>query len=162
MALNTHFFESQLQPLPAAVWSTGLNVHGRGKRRSCTGIFQVLRQRHRRYAQAAAGASFPHCFAVLVTSIRRACARPPLLDLLQATVGMDFMSKDVVVDGITVTLQIWDTAGQERFQSIGNTFFRGADACLLVYDVTNAESFAKVFSMWRAEVVKRAGTVVCR
>ena len=75
---------------------------------------------------------------------------------------MEFMSKDVVVDGITVTLQIWDTAGQERFQSIGNTFFRGADACLLVYDVTNAESFAKVFSMWRAEVVKRAGTVVCR
>ena len=53
--------------------------------------------------------------------------------------------------------QIWDTAGQERFQSLGNAFYRGSDACVLVYDVTNAQSFSRIFSFWRAEFIKRAG-----
>lgn len=38
-------------------------------------------------------------------------------------------------------MQIWDTAGLERFQSLGVAFYRGADACILVYDVTNSKSF---------------------
>ena len=40
-----------------------------------------------------------------------------------------------------VTLQIWDTAGQERYQSLGSAFYRGAECCCLVFDVTSAESF---------------------
>jgi GTPase SAR1 family protein len=75
----------------------------------------------------------------------------------QATIGADFMPKEVVVDDMSVTLQIWDTAGQERFQSLGNAFYRGSDACVLVYDVTSAQSFSRIFSFWRAEFVKRAG-----
>ena len=50
----------------------------------------------------------------------------------KATIGADFLTKEVEVEGTKVTLQIWDTAGQERFQSLGSAFYRGADACMLV------------------------------
>jgi len=66
----------------------------------------------------------------------------------KATIGADFSTKDVLVGGDTVTLQLWDTAGQERYQSLGTAFYRGADACVLVYDVTDAGSFAKL-ETWR-------------
>ena len=46
--------------------------------------------------------------------------------------------------------QIWDTAGQERFQSLGVAFYRGADACILVYDITNPKSFESLDN-WRTE-----------
>ena len=47
-----------------------------------------------------------------------------------------------------VILQIWDTAGQERYQSLSSSFYRGADCCLIVYDLTNPASFANVLG-WR-------------
>lgn len=47
-------------------------------------------------------------------------------------------------------LQIWDTAGQERFQSLGVAFYRGADACVLVFDVNVAKTFENLES-WRDE-----------
>jgi Ras-related protein Rab-7A len=68
----------------------------------------------------------------------------------RATVGADFMAKDVFIDDKKVTLQIWDTAGQERFQSLGAAFYRGADCCVLVYDITNKKSFESLES-WRDE-----------
>ncbi|KAJ3282867.1 Ras- protein Rab-7A [Rhizoclosmatium sp. JEL0117] len=68
----------------------------------------------------------------------------------KATIGADFLTKDVVVDDKTVTTQIWDTAGQERFQSLGVAFYRGADCCVLVFDVTNSKSFDQLDS-WRDE-----------
>jgi Ras-related protein Rab-7A len=46
-----------------------------------------------------------------------------------------------MIEDKLVTLQIWDTAGQERFQSLGVAFYRGADSCVLVYDMTDAKSF---------------------
>ena len=63
----------------------------------------------------------------------------------KATIGADFLSKEITVDDKIVTLQIWDTAGQERFQSLGNAFYRGSDACVLVYDVTDENSFQQVW-----------------
>ena len=57
----------------------------------------------------------------------------------QATIGADFLTKEVQVDDRLVTMQIWDTAGQERFQSLGVAFYRGADCCVLVYDVNNGK-----------------------
>ena len=54
-----------------------------------------------------------------------------------------------------VTMQIWDTAGQERFQSLGMAFYRGADACVLVYDITNAKSFSNLRA-WRDEFMLQA------
>jgi Ras-related protein Rab-7A len=62
----------------------------------------------------------------------------------KATIGADFLSKEVMIGDRLVTLQIWDTAGQERFQSLGVAFYRGADACVLVYDITDNKSFENV------------------
>lgn len=59
----------------------------------------------------------------------------------KATIGADFLTKEVEIDDYLVTLQIWDTAGQERFQALGNAFYRGSDACVLVYDISSRESF---------------------
>merc|ERR1711975_215552 len=74
----------------------------------------------------------------------------------KATIGADFLTKEVTVDDRLVTMQIWDTAGQERFQSLGVAFYRGADACVLVYDITNQKSFEQLDS-WRDEFLIQAG-----
>jgi len=73
----------------------------------------------------------------------------------KATIGADFLTKEVMIDDKLVTLQIWDTAGQERFQSLGVAFYRGADVCILVYDVTNPKSFDNLDS-WREEFLVQA------
>ncbi|CAG0923990.1 unnamed protein product [Notodromas monacha] len=72
-----------------------------------------------------------------------------------ATVGIDFRNKEVEVDGKKVKLQIWDTAGQERFRSVTHAYYRDAQALLLLYDVTNRQSFFNVRS-WLAEVKENA------
>jgi Ras-related protein Rab-7A len=74
----------------------------------------------------------------------------------KATIGADFLSKEVMIDDKLVTLQIWDTAGQERFQSLGNAFFRGSDCCILVFDVTVAKTFDSLEN-WRSEFLIQAG-----
>jgi Ras-related protein Rab-7A len=68
----------------------------------------------------------------------------------KATIGADFLTKEIQIDSKTITMQIWDTAGQERFQSLGVAFYRGADCCCLVYDVNNIKSFDNLDS-WRDE-----------
>ncbi|KZM26450.1 Rab GTPase ypt7 [Ascochyta rabiei] len=73
----------------------------------------------------------------------------------KATIGADFLTKEVMVDDRLVTMQLWDTAGQERFQSLGVAFYRGADCCVLVYDVNNSKSFDTLDS-WRDEFLVQA------
>jgi len=73
----------------------------------------------------------------------------------KATIGADFLTKEVLVDDKTVTMQLWDTAGQERFQSLGVAFYRGADCCVLVYDVNSSKSFETLDS-WRDEFLIQA------
>ncbi|KAI2659559.1 Ras-related protein rab7 [Labeo rohita] len=73
----------------------------------------------------------------------------------KATIGADFLTKEVMVDDRLVTMQIWDTAGQERFQSLGVAFYRGADCCVLVYDVTAPNTF-KTLDSWRDEFLIQA------
>mmetsp|Transcript_37835 Transcript_37835/g.118562 ORF Transcript_37835/g.118562 Transcript_37835/m.118562 type:complete len:125 (-) Transcript_37835:409-783(-) len=57
------------------------------------------------------------------------------------TIGIDFKIKYVTVDDRRVKLQVWDTAGQERFRTITVSYFKGAHGILLVYDVTDRETF---------------------
>ena len=71
------------------------------------------------------------------------------------TIGADFSKKTIEIDGQDVTLQIWDTAGQERFQSLGYAFYRGADCCALVYDITNANSFENL-NKWKLGFIENA------
>src|SRR3954468_9962641 len=53
------------------------------------------------------------------------------------------------------SLQLWDTAGQERFQSLGVAFYRGADCCVLVFDVNSSKSFETLDS-WRDDFLIQA------
>ena len=55
----------------------------------------------------------------------------------------------------SVTLQIWDTAGQERYQSLGRAFYRGAEACVLVFDITNRQSFDNI-ATWKSEFFEKS------
>lgn len=71
------------------------------------------------------------------------------------TIGVEFLNKDLEVDGIKYTLQIWDTAGQERFRALRTPFYRGSDVCLLCYAIDDHESFESLPN-WRDEFLKYA------
>ena len=90
------------------------------------------------------------------TSILNRFVKQEFSQSYRATVGADFLFKEFTVDGKAVSLQLWDTAGQERFQSLGNAFYRGTDCCLLVFDITNLESFEGIVS-WKKEFLQRSG-----
>ena len=60
------------------------------------------------------------------------------------TVGVEFGNKIIDVDGQITKLQIWDTAGQEQFKSITRSYYRAVAGALLVYDITNEQSFTNV------------------
>ncbi|KAG1664363.1 Ras-related protein Rab-18-B [Nymphon striatum] len=68
-----------------------------------------------------------------------------------ATIGVDFKVKSLTLDDNTVKLAIWDTAGQERFRTLTPSYYRGAQGVILVYDVTNRNSFSKL-DMWLNEL----------
>nr|GMD94097.1 ras-related protein Rab7 [Ipomoea batatas] len=72
----------------------------------------------------------------------------------KATIGADFVTKELLIDDRLITLQIWDTAGQERFQSLGVAFYRGADCCVQVYDVNVMRSFDSLDN-WHEEFLKQ-------
>ncbi|XP_021342603.1 ras and EF-hand domain-containing protein homolog isoform X5 [Mizuhopecten yessoensis] len=63
---------------------------------------------------------------------------------LSSTLGVDFQTKVMEVDGRTIALQLWDTAGQERFRSIAKSYFRRADGVFLLYDCTYERSFLSI------------------
>jgi Ras-related protein Rab-11A len=60
------------------------------------------------------------------------------------TIGMDFVSKDVTLEGKKIKIQFWDTAGQEKYKSIANSYFKISNGIVLVYDVTRRETFEKL------------------
>ncbi|KAL5106232.1 Ras-related protein Rab-26 [Taenia crassiceps] len=63
-----------------------------------------------------------------------------------STVGIDYKTKLISCEGKLVKLQLWDTAGQERFRSLTKSYYRDADAVMLVYDVTKQETFVNIKS----------------
>ncbi|XP_070159000.1 ras-related protein Rab-9A isoform X4 [Polyergus mexicanus] len=71
------------------------------------------------------------------------------------TIGVEFLNKDIEINGEAYTLQIWDTAGQERFKTLRTPFYRGSDICLLTYAVDDRTSF-KNLTLWRSEFLKYA------
>ncbi|KAG1470703.1 hypothetical protein G6F56_002527 [Rhizopus delemar] len=90
------------------------------------------------------------------TSLRNQYVHKRFTNAYKATIGADFITKEVETDdGKKVMIQIWDTAGQERFQSLGIAYYRGADACVLVYDVNNYLSFQHL-ERWREDFLKQS------
>lgn len=78
------------------------------------------------------------------------------------TIGASFLQRRVAVDGTEISLQIWDTAGQERFRSMAPMYYRGAKAAIMVFDVTNEDTFHRVLS-WLRDLKAHAdpNVVIC-
>jgi len=74
-----------------------------------------------------------------------------------STIQASFQTKMLTVDGQSVTLAVWDTAGQERFHALGPIYYRDANGALLVYDITDIDSFTRVQN-WVRELRKMLGT----
>eukprot|EP01103_Thecamoeba_quadrilineata_P017618 TRINITY_DN6328_c0_g1_i1.p1 TRINITY_DN6328_c0_g1~~TRINITY_DN6328_c0_g1_i1.p1 ORF type:complete len:220 (-),score=40.10 TRINITY_DN6328_c0_g1_i1:187-813(-) len=72
-------------------------------------------------------------------------------DAMMSTIGVDFKFRTVDIAGKKLKLQLWDTAGQERFRTITANYYRGSHGIILVYDVTNIDSFNNI-SQWIHEI----------
>ncbi|KAL0576371.1 Ras-related protein Rab-4B [Marasmius crinis-equi] len=74
----------------------------------------------------------------------------PVKDHSQHTIGVEFSSRTIKLGEKRIKLQLWDTAGQERFRSVTRSYYRGAAGAILVYDITNRDSFTNL-SRWLAD-----------
>ncbi|KAI6693889.1 hypothetical protein NL676_021599 [Syzygium grande] len=79
----------------------------------------------------------------------------------KATVGVEFQTQCLEIDGKEVKAQIWDTAGQERFRAVTSAYYRGAFGALLVYDISRRSTFDSV-SRWLDELNSHSDTTVVK
>ncbi|CAM4729531.1 hypothetical protein ABG768_002863 [Culter alburnus] len=77
----------------------------------------------------------------------------------QATIGIDFLSKTMYLEDRTVRLQLWDTAGQERFRSLIPSYIRDSTVAVVVFDITNVNSFQQT-TKWIDDVRTERGSDV--
>ncbi|RNA35558.1 ras-related Rab-5A [Brachionus plicatilis] len=75
----------------------------------------------------------------------------------ESTIGAAFLTQSMQIDDTTVKFEIWDTAGQERYHSLAPMYYRGAQAALIVFDITSKDSFLKAQN-WVRELAKQANT----
>nr|CAD7428308.1 unnamed protein product [Timema monikensis] len=76
------------------------------------------------------------------------------------TLQASFLNKKINISGKRVNLSIWDTAGQERFHALGPIYYRMSNGAILVYDITDEDSFQKVKN-WVKELKKMLGSDIC-
>jgi small GTP-binding protein len=69
----------------------------------------------------------------------------------KSTIGVEFATRSIQVDGKTIKAQIWDTAGQERYRAITSAYYRGAVGALLVYDIAKHLTYENV-ERWLKEL----------
>ena len=82
-------------------------------------------------------------------------------DTFVPTIGVDFKVKTLELQNKQIKMQIWDTAGQERFRNVISSYFRGAHGILLIYDVTNRDSFKNLES-WLIEIEQNSSENVLK
>lgn len=75
------------------------------------------------------------------------------------TIGVDFRFRTLEILGKRVKVQVWDTAGQEKFRTMTSTFYRGSDAILMAYDITEPGSYDDLTSYWGKEIEKHCPEV---
>lgn len=100
-----------------------------------------------------------HMFKLIIigdTGVGKSCLMKRVMDdefrqEHQVTIGVEFGSYGVRIDGKIIKLQIWDTAGQESFKSVTRIFYRGANCVFLTYDLTRDETFVSL-SEWLKDV----------
>ena len=61
-----------------------------------------------------------------------------------STIGIDFQIKNIMLNNKKIRLQIWDTAGEERYRNIAKNYFQSSDGFIVVYDISNSDSFDKL------------------
>jgi len=93
------------------------------------------------------------------TAVGKSClvvrfVRDEFFEFQEPTIGAAFLTQTVTLDDATVKFEIWDTAGQERYRSLAPMYYRGAAAAIVVYDITNKESFNGAKS-WVKELQRR-------
>jgi len=71
------------------------------------------------------------------------------------SIGVDFKMKKKEIDGKIIKVQIWDTAGHERFRSITYSYYRGANAIIIVFDLSDKKSFISI-TEWLKQIEKHA------
>lgn len=76
------------------------------------------------------------------------------------TIGVEFGTKTIRLNKTQIKIQIWDTAGQESFRSIARSYYRGAVGVLLMYDITNKDSFINVYR-WLNEIREQSSHEIC-
>ncbi|OAF70554.1 Ras-related protein Rab11A [Intoshia linei] len=78
----------------------------------------------------------------------------------KSTIGVEFATRTILVDGKSIKAQIWDTAGQERYRAITSAYYRGAVGAILVYDIAKQTTFENV-ERWLKELKLHADTNTC-
>ncbi|KAL8496214.1 hypothetical protein ACS0TY_020071 [Phlomoides rotata] len=79
----------------------------------------------------------------------------------KATIGVEFQTQVVDIDGKEIKAQVWDTAGQERFRAVTSAYYRGAVGALIVYDITRKTTFESI-KRWLEELDTHCDTAVAR
>ena len=89
------------------------------------------------------------------TLINKFAKDPKAAGVPSATVGVDFVKKEMRIGNTDVTIQLWDTAGQEKFESIGYAFYRGVNCCMFVFDLADKASFDNL-NKWKNNFLTQA------
>ena len=76
-------------------------------------------------------------------------------DCYISTIGVDFTTKIINVDGFVVKLEIWDVIGATRFRPITTAYYRGRHGFAVLYDISDKKSFEEL-SFWLSEIEKNA------
>ena len=82
-------------------------------------------------------------------------------EISEATIGASFLKKDIHFDNYTITHEIWDTAGQERYRSLAPMYYRNAKVGIVVFDMTNKESFLSAIE-WIKELKEMCADIIIR
>ena len=67
---------------------------------------------------------------------------------ITSTIGVDYLSKSINYKGYKIKINIWDTAGQEKYNSIINNYYKNVDAGIIFFDLSNINSFNKIYEKW--------------
>ena len=78
-----------------------------------------------------------------------------------STIGIDFKTKLLVIDNKNIKMQMWDTAGQERFKTLTKNFYKSADGIIVVYDITDENSFKNV-RVWMKQIDEYGNNKTCK
>ena len=78
----------------------------------------------------------------------------------RATVGVEFGTKNIIINNKKIKIQIWDTAGQERYRSITSAYYKGAKGALIVYDITRKCTFDNI-DKWISDLKLNGDKNIC-